>query len=178
MQTEIEMRLVVTDLFAKARQNKDAPFESDRFLAFLTDPPACGRHCADTFCGRRRFVRFMHSVQLTFRICFTQKEWDRAYRMEEFVSLIVAKAAKPTTALRLAEQRFGEARREAVDSPVKFALIALPLLVGVLVAKRPLLRIFLAAISMAIVGGISLLAWREFFPRAQASGSNSSRRSI
>ena len=56
---------IVRTAFAAARETPDAPFEEDRFLAFLTSPPApSGRRVRDTFAGRRRFARFVEAVQL------------------------------------------------------------------------------------------------------------------
>jgi hypothetical protein len=78
-------------IFEQVRQSPRAPYEPERLLAFLTDPPAQeGRRVADTFAGRRRFVRFMNTIQLEFEICFTLDEWDRGFSLEELTRLVNA----------------------------------------------------------------------------------------
>jgi hypothetical protein len=100
MEARADIRDTVTGLFEKARQNKETSFEPERFLGYLTAPPTPhGRRCADTFAGRRRFVRFLDSVQLAFGICFTAEEWDRAYTMDEFLTVVASKASKRGPAL-------------------------------------------------------------------------------
>jgi hypothetical protein len=66
----------VLRLYEQARADSTQPFDPERFLAFLTHPPASkGRRVADTFAGRRRLVRFFESVQFEFGICFTSGDW-------------------------------------------------------------------------------------------------------
>src|SRR6187431_453668 len=111
----------VRRLFEDARKRKGAPVEEDRFLAYLTEPPApTGRRVADTFAGRFRFVRFMESVQLEFGICFTNQEWEMGVSLEKFAQLVAAKAAEPAAARRLADKRLREAQVRRASDPLKF----------------------------------------------------------
>jgi hypothetical protein len=143
-------------IFEQTRQARGAPFEPQRLLAFLTEPPAPkGRRVADTFAGRRRFMRFMNAVQLETGICFTQEEWDGKFGLDDLTELVTAKAARPDRALHLAKQRLQEARRRRLADPVKFGLLLLPLLVGAALADAPPLRIALALAWIAIVGAVA-----------------------
>jgi len=152
----------VTHLFEQTRESSGQPYEPERFLAYLTVPAPRGTRCADTFAGRRRFVRFMHAVQLSFGICFTNKEWDDGYSLDEFVALIAAKASKRETAIRLAEKRLRESQVHRVDSPVKFGVLLLPLLLGALLLSQPYLKVILAAAYVAPLGWVVLATQREY----------------
>jgi hypothetical protein len=156
------IRDVVTRLFEQARQSPGATYQPDRFLAHLTAPAATtGRRVRDTFAGRRRFVRFMHAVQLELAICFTQSEWDGVFGENEFIALLETKVAKPQVALRLARKRMQEAGMQLIEAPVKFGLLAIPLLIGALLARSAGPRLLLGSTWAAITGGVAFLAWRE-----------------
>src|SRR5690349_8410569 len=74
----------VLNLFESARKAKGAPYEAERFQAFLTQPP---RNLNGTI-HRSRFARFMYSVEQEFGFCFTREEWERRFSLDEFVSRI------------------------------------------------------------------------------------------
>ena len=160
--TQAEVTNTVLRLFEDARQRKGAPPEPDRFLAFLTDPPApSGRRPADTFGGRRRFVRFMESVQLAFGICFTNAEWDKGFSLDDFAQLVLTKAMKPEQARRLANERLAAARRRRTDDPLKFALFTSPLLVGVVWPSSWMLKMLLALPWLLVVGGVTVYVLKD-----------------
>jgi len=106
-----EARDVVLGIFEQVRQRPKEPYEPERLLAYLTEPaPAKGRRVADTFAGRRRFVRFMNAVQLELGICFTLEEWESGFGLDDMVTTAVAKIGNPARGLRLARQRLEAAR--------------------------------------------------------------------
>lgn len=149
-------------LFEEARQDGRNGYDPERFLAYLTSPPASrGGQCADTFRARRRYVRFMKSVELNFRICFTTQEWDRAYTMNDFVLLVEKKGLQRKTAVRLAERRVAESRTDRLASILKIALLGSPLVVGAFSASRGVLRMLLLIAWLAIVAGIAFVTWQE-----------------
>lgn len=157
-----QARDTVLRLFEDARKRKGAPADADRFLAFLTDPPApSGRRVADTFAGRFRFVRFMEAVQLEFGICFTNAEWDQGFSLEDFVQLVLTKATKPEQARRLAHERLVAARRRRTDDPLKFGLLASPLLVGVMWSSSWMLRALLVLPWALVVGGVTIYVLKD-----------------
>jgi hypothetical protein len=157
-----ELRGVILEIFEQARQSPKAPYEPERFLAFLTDPPPKrGRQVADTFAGKRRFVRFMNRVQLELGICFTLEEWERGFGLDELVDLAVAKIAKPSQGLRLAKQRLESARARRASDPVKFGLLTAPFLVGAVFAATWPVRLASALLWTAITGGVATIAIME-----------------
>lgn len=148
----------VIRLFDAARAGSGEHYEADRFLAYLTQPPApAGRRVVDTFEGRRRFVRFMDAVQLELGACFTNEEWERGFTLDEFIRLLEAKIAKPEAARRLAQQRLERARIALTDEPIKFGLLASPLLAAAIAFHSIVVRIILAALWVAIVGTILIV---------------------
>jgi hypothetical protein len=155
--TESEIRKRVIRAFEAAREARGGAWEPERFLAFLTRKPAkTGKRVADTFAGRRRFVRFVEAMQLELGVCFTNEDWERGLGLDEFVSLVAAKVEKPDVALRLAERRVTESRARLVADPVKFAILFAPLLVAAL-AFPPL-----AALWLVTPLGVAWLARRDW----------------
>jgi hypothetical protein len=155
-------RDTIVRLFQEARQNPSAPYDDDRLLAFLTDPPAAkGRRVRDTFAGRRRYVRFMEATQLELGICFTFEEWESGYTLDKLVALAESKAANPKQALKLTRQRLSDAQRRRINDPVKFGLLAAPLLVVAMFAPFWVLRIGLAIVWLAITVGVAALVRGE-----------------
>lgn len=117
---------LVREAFERARQRPGEPFDEERFLAFLTEPPALsGRRCADTFGGRRRFVRFVHEVQFDLGVCLSYEEWEKGYTLSEFVALVTRKAANRPALIRLARKRYDDARRQPYMAPVALALVSI-----------------------------------------------------
>jgi hypothetical protein len=151
----------VVGAFEAARQAPGAPYEPERFLAFLTVPPARGKRVADTFGGRRRLVRFLNQVQMQHAVCFTSAEWEAAHTLDQFVTLVEKKASRPEVALCYVEQQVAGARRRLVDQPLKFGILTLPLLAGAWFVSSVPLRVVLALAWLAINGGVALLSWRD-----------------
>ena len=143
------------------RQRPSAPYEAERFLAYLTHPPSNSRSVADTFAGRHRLVRFIHAVQLHFGICFTWDEWERGFGVDRLVEVVTAKVARPGGGLRLAKQRLQEARTGQVSDPIKFSLFTSPLLIAAAVPMPWPLRILAALLWVAITGGVIAAGIRD-----------------
>lgn len=158
----MDARKTIQLLYEEARQDGQAAYDPERLLAYLTAPPASrGGRCAETFRARRRYVRFMESVQLTFRICFTNQEWDRAYTMDDFCLLVEKKSSQRKVALGLAERRVTESRNQRLGSTLKFAVLSSPLILGAFSTAHTLLRILLLIGWLGVVGGIAFVTWRE-----------------
>jgi hypothetical protein len=156
-----EVRTAVARLFEAARKQPGAPYEPERFLAYLTLPPVkTGRKVADTFPGRRRFVNFMHAVELEFAICFALDEWERGLGLDEFAHMVAARRHK-SGALRMAQQRLQAAKNDLVSSPTLFGLLTSPLLVGAVKIDHPA-RFLLAVPWIVITGGITAMTVAEY----------------
>ena len=157
-----DLRNRLLSVFEQVRQSPRAPFEPERLLAFLTDPPAPeGRRVADTFAGRRRFVRFMNTIQLESEICFTLEEWDRGFSLEELARLVAAKIAKPDQGLRSAKQRLDQARKRRIADPVKFGLLTCPVLVVAGSADSWFARIAFALVWAGMIVGVAAFSFSE-----------------
>ena len=157
------LRDTVIRLFLAARATPGADYDPDRFLAFLTDPPAqTGPRVADSFAGRRRFVRFLEAVQLSCGVCFSNEDWDRGVSFEDFVHLVETKAAKPAYGSRLARDRVRSAKAHLTGDPVKFGLLSFPLLAGAIVGVGTTWSVLLGALWLGITGGVAFLALRTY----------------
>lgn len=150
-------------LYEQTREDSAQIFDPDRFLAFLTHPPASnGRRVLDTFAGRRRFVHFMNSVQLEFGVCFTAGDWEEGFTLDRFVERVAAKMAKTDSSHRLAAKRLAEARAALVNNPIKFGFFTLPLLIGAIAYPHNLLRILLTSLWAAIMSTIIFLTMKDY----------------
>jgi hypothetical protein len=152
-----QIREQVMRLFEEARQAKGARYEPERFMAFLTEPPArTGGRVVDTFRGRRHFVRFMESAELEFGVCFTNEDWERGFSLDEFVERIDIKLAKPEQAERFACTRLEEARRPDEMIKVGF-VVTLLFLAPILAFRLPVVRIAVALLWAGIMGTLVYL---------------------
>lgn len=74
----------VLELFNKHRKLPSADFDSSHFADFLLKEP-CGRGAfRNSFSGLRRFNAFWDEVQLEFGVCFSIKDRETDYSLEEF----------------------------------------------------------------------------------------------
>jgi hypothetical protein len=157
-----EIRETILRLFEAARQTPGASCEPERFLAHLTTPPAStGRLVADTFAGRRRFVRFMDALQLEMGVCFTNEEWERGFGVDELVRLVEAKRGSPEPQLRLAEKRAREARAALVAEPARIGFLAACLLAVPAVVGNMAIRVPLVLLWLATTGTVALVSARQ-----------------
>jgi hypothetical protein len=156
-----DVRATIVRIFEQTRETPGTPYEPKRLLAFLTEPPGAGTRVADTFAGRRRWVRFMNAVQLELGICFTQEEWDRGFGLDQLVEVATAKAGAANQQLRLARKRLEEARRRRTSEPIKFAVLLAPILIGAVVADSWLVKGLLLLLWAAGVGGIAVVSFSE-----------------
>ena len=158
-----KIRASVLRLFERSRADSGQAFDPDRFLAFLTHPPASnGRRVADTFAGRRRFVRFMESVQLEFGVCFTDADWEAGFTFDRFIDRVATMAEKPDSARRLAAKRLAEARTSLVDAPIKCGIFTLPLLIGAIAFQHSFVRILFGVLWAAIMGSVLVLTVKNY----------------
>lgn len=78
----------ILTLFEKHRASPGAPYESEHFLDFLLPAPVkeCGVY--NSFRGLRRFNAFLDELQLEFAVCFSLKDREANYSLEQFVARV------------------------------------------------------------------------------------------
>lgn len=81
-------REAVLVLFERHRQSPGEPFDESHFLDHLLAHPKGERAVYNSFAGLRRFNAFIDTVQLEFSICFSVKDRDANYSVQEFVQRI------------------------------------------------------------------------------------------
>lgn len=161
-QSNPAIRDALLRVYEQGRADRTKPFEPDRFLAFLSDPPARGRGVKDTFAGRFRYVRFFQAVQLEFGICFSRGDWDAPFTLDQFVKRIATKMKNPAATRRLAVKRLAEARSARFSDPIKMSVITVPILIAALTIENLFLRIPLASLCLAITIGITYVSVQEY----------------
>lgn len=78
----------VLETFERHRATPGAPFDESRFLDFLIDAPKKPRAIHDSFGGLRRFNGFLDELQMEFAVCFSLKDRELSYSLEQFVERI------------------------------------------------------------------------------------------
>lgn len=153
----IEPTDVVVRTFEAVRQAPGAPYDPDRLPAYLTEPPEpTGRRVSDTFAGRRRFVKFMETLQLEFGICFTNEEWERGFGLVDLTRVIEAKPARRPHQARLAARRVLEARHALVGEPIKFGILSGAVLAAAGAATRSVaVYVLLGTVWVAVVRAVA-----------------------
>lgn len=98
-----EVRSRVLQIYAACRKSPEAPYDEDRFLDHLLEPPAKPGRINDSFAGTRRLVRFMDSVQADFAVYFSVKDWETRFSLSQFIERIQKLRQNPTGSLRSLE---------------------------------------------------------------------------
>ncbi len=138
----------VLSLFESVRKAKGAPYEPQRFQAFLTEPPQSPNRTI----YRSRFVRFMNSVEEEFGFCFTREEWEERFSLDEFVSRIEKKVCNPDQARRFASARFARARRLGLNQLILQIFLATGVfVVAVISIRMAAVRFVLVALWAGLV---------------------------
>jgi len=81
-------REIIIGIFEKHREVKYSSFDEEHFLDYLMAKPSGKGAIHNSFCGLRRFNKFWNEIQLTFGICFSLKDRDKNYSLDDFVKRI------------------------------------------------------------------------------------------
>lgn len=85
--TEDTTRKVI-ELFEKHRKEPGTEIEQSHFFDFLLKKPRKKGAFRDSFSGLRRFNAFWDEVQLEFGVCFSIKDRETDYSLEDFCKRI------------------------------------------------------------------------------------------
>lgn len=152
----------VIRLFEDSRQSPGAPYEAERFMAFLTTKPVKkGRRHADTFNGGRGFGRFMNAVQLEFGVFFTNKDLDRGWALDDFVELIQTKMADPDQGMRLARKQLQRDRSGRLPLTIIWSMVATVLIAIPFALTGGLVRSVLGVVWIGAVTAITVYHSRQ-----------------
>lgn len=78
----------VLELFEKHRKVSGAEFDKEYFFDFLMKGPKGKGAFRNSFSGLRRFNAFWDEVQLEFGVCFSIKDRDSDYSLNDFCARI------------------------------------------------------------------------------------------
>ena len=87
-------------IYADHRQAPEAPFDEDRFINHLLEPPAGRRQIGDSFAGTRRHVRFVYAVQAEFAVFFSNRDWETDFSLDQLVDRIRKLRSNPSGSMR------------------------------------------------------------------------------
>lgn len=86
-------------IFQRHRQAPGTPFESDRFLAYLLDPPAPRGGLRNSFASLRRLNPFIDEVQLAFAIHFSKRDVEAEYTLDDFADRVAQLCSSPQASM-------------------------------------------------------------------------------
>jgi hypothetical protein len=78
----------VLELFEKHRKVPGSEFDQEHFFDFLIKAPKGKGTFRNSFSGLRRFNAFWDEVQLKFGVCFSIKDRDSSYSLNDFCARI------------------------------------------------------------------------------------------
>ena len=81
-------REIIIEIFEKHREVKCSSFDEEHFFDYLVAKPTGKGAIRNSFGGLRRFNKFWNEIQLTFGICFSLKDRDKNYSLDDFVKRI------------------------------------------------------------------------------------------
>ena len=131
------------------------PYEENHFLDFLLAEPKKKGALYDSFRGLRRFGAFLDEVQYEFGVCFSIKDREANYSLDQFV----------TRVMTLQQSRRGSLRslqRQINDGPgwgMLFVADVLLLIVGHFVSDIPPAFVSVIIIAVAVNVRFALFAW-------------------
>lgn len=103
----------ILDLFNKVRIDKDADFDSQYFMAYLTkDPNDWGK----TFLAQRQKITFLRTIETDFHICFPLEVYERNWSLENFAQYVDARMTKHQVNLKMAEKQMASAKQHPTNA--------------------------------------------------------------
>lgn len=81
----------ILKIFNQNRKNPNDEFIEDYFLTYLIPNPSQNHNLGfinNSFKGNNRHHNFLEDIQIEFGICFSNKDKDRNYKLEEFIERV------------------------------------------------------------------------------------------
>jgi hypothetical protein len=154
--SEADVRGRLVEIFEACRKKPHAPYDEERFLDFLIEPPAKHGQIKNGFAGNLRYVRFIDKVQAEFSVYFSTKDRDTNYSLDGFARRIQSLRQKPEGSVRSLRNSMAHSDSNAVI----FANIVLLLFVA-LSRNVDWLFPFAVAVWLCVNGGFIWFVRRE-----------------
>jgi len=81
--------------FDKHRAQPNTPFDDSRFLDFLIAKPGEKGCVRNSFRGLRRLNAFLNEIQYDYGVCFSLKDRETVYSLDNFIASIIALQKSP-----------------------------------------------------------------------------------
>ena len=86
---ESDIKQEILDIFNKYRQSSDADFKEENFLDHLIPQPKVSGAFRNSFKGLRGYNKFLDEVQYEFGICFSIKDRETNYSLDNFSQRVI-----------------------------------------------------------------------------------------
>ena len=110
--TDVRNRLLT--IFEECRQEPSSPYDEQRFLDHLIEPPSKHGEIKSRFAGNRRFNRFIDKVQTEYSVYFSQRDWETNFSVDRFVQRIQKLRQRPNGSLRSLKNAMTQSDSNAV----------------------------------------------------------------
>ncbi len=87
----MDIRERILKIFQQNRKNPNDVFNEDYFLTYLIPNPSQNHNLKfihNSFKGNNRHNNFLNDIQIEFGICFSFKDKDKNYKLEEFIERV------------------------------------------------------------------------------------------
>ncbi|TKB46733.1 hypothetical protein [Thalassotalea mangrovi] len=86
---ESDIKSEIVGIFTKYKHSKDIEFVEENFLDFLIANPSDKGAFRNSFKGLRKYNHFIDEVQLKFGICFSIKDRETNFSLENFTLRVI-----------------------------------------------------------------------------------------
>lgn len=94
--------------FESARETPHAPYDPAHFTQYLIAGGRSKQGVRYTFKGARRFNRFVRTLQSSLVICFSYKDWEKDWDLDDFVERIIYLQNTPKSSLAAVSRQLKE----------------------------------------------------------------------
>lgn len=151
-----DVRARIVELFEIHRSTPGQPYDERHFLDFLlTDPKEKG-DLHNSFRGLRRYRHFVEDVQYEFGVCFSIKDWNATYSLDQFVERLTKLQQSRRASLQTLQLQI----QDGYGWGLMFVVNSLLVMIGYVFRDISwvLATVFIVAVATNI--GIAIHAWR------------------
>jgi hypothetical protein len=147
----------ILEIFESVREVPGAPFDAEHLVQYLIDNPDRRIELHDTFKGKRRFFRFMRTIEEEYTICFSLKD-DELKSLGQWVDRVTYLRSTPKSSLTTIANRMKEP-----PPYIPALVVAVVFLIGVAFGWRlfSAYSLFLLVVPITVIIFLYRSHWQE-----------------
>lgn len=151
-----DVRARIVELFEKHRSTPGQPYDERHFLDFLLAEPKEKGALHNSFRGLHRYGHFVEEIQYEFGVCFSIKDWNATYSLDQFVERLTKLQQSRRGSLRSLQRQI----HDGYGWGVVFVVNSLLVMIGYVVRDISWALATVVIIAVAADIGFAIHAWR------------------